>query len=100
MQSAFTAAGSDLVTCASPVGTLGLSVCYDLRFPELYRALSADPQHNGGAGGGAKVLAIPAAFTAPTGVAHWTALLRARAMYAVPHSRLFLCVVRCMLRVV
>jgi predicted amidohydrolase len=50
---------------------LGLSVCYDLRFPELYRAL---------ADGGADVIAVPAAFTAYTGRAHWEVLLRARAV--------------------
>lgn len=51
--------------------TLGLSVCYDVRFPALYRALAE---------GGAEVLAVPAAFTAPTGEAHWETLLRARAI--------------------
>ncbi len=50
---------------------LGLSVCYDLRFPELYRILAV---------GGARVLAVPAAFTAETGRAHWETLLRARAI--------------------
>lgn len=55
----------------TPVGRLGLSVCYDLRFPELYRALGAL---------GAEVLAVPAAFTARTGAAHWDVLLRARAV--------------------
>jgi deaminated glutathione amidase len=52
-------------------GRLGLSVCYDLRFPELYRGLAAD---------GAEVLAVPSAFTAKTGAAHWEVLLRARAV--------------------
>jgi deaminated glutathione amidase len=52
-------------------GKLGLSVCYDLRFPELYRRLVAS---------GARVLAIPAAFTAETGKDHWQVLLRARAI--------------------
>ena len=55
---------------AGPV-TLGLSICYDLRFPELYRALAL---------AGAQVLCVPAAFTAPTGAAHWEVLLRARAI--------------------
>jgi len=50
---------------------LGLSICYDLRFPELYRALVA---------AGAEVLAVPAAFTVRTGAAHWLTLLRARAI--------------------
>jgi len=52
---------------------VGLSICYDLRFPELYRALSDQ---------GAEVLAIPAAFTVPTGKDHWHVLLRARAIEA------------------
>lgn len=57
---------------ASPdLGTLGLSVCYDVRFPELYRALSKQ---------GAEVLFIPAAFTAYTGKDHWQILLQARAI--------------------
>ncbi len=55
----------------TPIGTMGLSVCYDLRFPALYQALS---------GAGATVLAVPAAFTVPTGEAHWHLLLRARAV--------------------
>ena len=55
----------------TPVGKLGMSVCYDMRFPELYRALSAQ---------GAQWLAMPAAFTVPTGRAHWETLLRARAI--------------------
>jgi len=54
-----------------PWGRLGLSVCYDLRFPHLYRALAHD---------GADFLAVPAAFTATTGEAHWHVLLRARAI--------------------
>jgi predicted amidohydrolase len=55
----------------TPAGRLGLSVCYDLRFPELYRQL---------AGMGAEILCVPAAFTARTGEAHWEILLRARAI--------------------
>ena len=53
------------------MGRLGLSVCYDMRFPELYRELVAQ---------GAEWLAMPAAFTVPTGRAHWETLLRARAI--------------------
>lgn len=63
--------GPGPVTVATPVGTLGLSVCYDMRFPALYQALS---------GAGATVLSVPAAFTVPTGQAHWHTLLRARAI--------------------
>ena len=55
----------------TPVGRVGLSVCYDVRFPELYRELVRQ---------GAQVLVVPAAFTAPTGRAHWEVLLRARAI--------------------
>lgn len=55
----------------TPVGRVGLSVCYDLRFPELYRRLAAD---------GAQIFTVPAAFTVPTGAAHWHVLLRARAI--------------------
>lgn len=66
-----TAPGDALVVAETPVGRLGLSVCYDVRFPELYRGL---------VDGGATVLAVPAAFTATTGRAHWELLLRARAV--------------------
>lgn len=55
----------------SPAGRLGLAVCYDLRFPELFRVLVAD---------GAEVVAMPAAFTATTGQAHWESLVRTRAI--------------------
>ncbi|MFL6757424.1 MAG: carbon-nitrogen hydrolase family protein [Sphingomicrobium sp.] len=55
----------------TPVGTLGLTICYDLRFPELFRRLSE---------AGADVIAVPAAFTVPTGKAHWQVLMRARAI--------------------
>ncbi len=64
-------AGTELVVADTPVGKLGLSVCYDVRFPELYRGLLD---------AGAEVLAIPAAFTAHTGRAHWEVLVRARAI--------------------
>ena len=63
--------GREPVIADTPVGKLGLSVCYDMRFPELYRQLSAR---------GATLLAVPAAFTVPTGQAHWEVLLRARAV--------------------
>ena len=70
-ESAHMAPGNRVVTLATPAGRLGLSICYDLRFPELYRQLQ---------GAGAQWLVVPAAFTAPTGEAHWEALLRARAI--------------------
>ncbi len=63
--------GSDHVVVPSPLGQLGLSICYDLRFPEHYRHLVDE---------GATVFSIPAAFTAATGKAHWHPLLRARAI--------------------
>ena len=59
------------VVVDTPVGRVGLSVCYDLRFPELYRALAAQ---------GAEILCVPSAFTEKTGRAHWELLLRARAV--------------------
>src|SRR5277367_4666530 len=65
------APGRELVIADTPVGKLGLSVCYDMRFPELYRELVSR---------GAEWLAMPAAFTVPTGRAHWETLLRARAI--------------------
>lgn len=65
-------AGEKLIDpCFSPVGYLGLSVSYDLRFPELYRKLTLS---------GAQVLLIPSAFTAKTGASHWETLLRSRAI--------------------
>jgi deaminated glutathione amidase len=63
--------GETVVAAATPLGVLGLSVCYDLRFPELYRQLAAK---------GAEVMFVPSAFTFPTGAAHWEPLLRARAI--------------------
>jgi len=63
--------GASPVVIDTPVGRVGLSVCYDLRFPELYRVLEEQ---------GAEIFAIPSAFTAATGAAHWEVLLRARAI--------------------
>jgi deaminated glutathione amidase len=63
--------GRQIVIADTPVGRLGLSVCYDMRFPELYRELVTR---------GAEWFSIPAAFTVPTGRAHWETLLRARAI--------------------
>jgi deaminated glutathione amidase len=62
-------AGSEPASFAAPCGRVGLSICYDVRFPELYRAL-----------GDMALLVVPAAFTARTGEAHWETLLRARAI--------------------
>lgn len=66
-----TCAGDKVVVVDTPVGRLGLSVCYDLRFPELYRLLQQQ---------GAEVLIVPAAFTYDTGKVHWQVLLQARAI--------------------
>jgi predicted amidohydrolase len=71
LESATIAPGNEIVTAKAGVATLGLSVCYDLRFPELYRLLALR---------GAEVLAVPAAFTLQTGKDHWEILLRARAV--------------------
>lgn len=65
--------GSETVVTDTPLGRLGLSICYDLRFPELYRKLVDD---------GAIALTVPAAFTLTTGKDHWHVLLRARAIEA------------------
>ncbi|HEX3602862.1 MAG TPA: carbon-nitrogen hydrolase family protein [Steroidobacteraceae bacterium] len=70
-ESAHVLAGREPLIADTPVGRLGLSVCYDMRFPELYRELVSQ---------GAEWLAMPAAFTVPTGRAHWETLLRARAI--------------------
>jgi len=66
-------AGDGAIVATTPWAKLGLSICYDIRFPDLYRALSD---------AGAGILSIPAAFTVPTGEAHWHVLLRARAIEA------------------
>ena len=70
-ESASYAPGERAVVAETPLGPLGLSICYDLRFSGLYAALS---------GAGAAALSIPAAFTVPTGEAHWHVLIRARAV--------------------
>ncbi len=70
-ESALIAPGDTAVTVETPVARLGLSVCYDLRFAGLFRALAQ---------AGADILTIPSAFTVPTGDAHWHILLRARAI--------------------
>jgi predicted amidohydrolase len=64
-------AGDAVVVADTPYGKLGLAICYDLRFPELFRRLQEQ---------GAEIFAVPAAFTAHTGKAHWEVLLRARAI--------------------
>lgn len=73
-ESAVYAGGKDAVVVdGTPVGRLGLTICYDLRFPALFERLAE---------AGAQVIAVPAAFTVPTGRAHWEVLLRARAIEA------------------
>ncbi|KAJ4786214.1 Nitrilase [Rhynchospora pubera] len=71
-ESSFTTQGDTVVAEDSPIGRLGLTVCYDLRFPELYQMLRFHYQ--------AQVLLVPSAFTKVTGEAHWEILLRARAI--------------------
>jgi predicted amidohydrolase len=63
--------GENVVVVDTPIGRVGLSVCYDLRFPELYQSLREK---------GAEIFTVPSAFTAVTGLAHWEILLRARAI--------------------
>jgi nitrilase len=70
-ESSSTLAGNQVVLVDTPCGRLGLSVCYDVRFPELYRAMVDR---------GAELFSVPSAFTVPTGRAHWEVLLRARAI--------------------
>jgi predicted amidohydrolase len=64
-------AGSEAVLACTPWGAAGMTICYDLRFPELYRALAL---------AGARLVFAPSAFTATTGAAHWETLVRARAI--------------------
>ena len=64
-------AGEDIVTCSTELGVFGFSICYDLRFPELYRELGRK---------GAQIIFVPAAFLLRTGKDHWATLLRARAI--------------------
>lgn len=70
-ESSVYAAGASASVVSTPVGMIGMSICYDLRFAGLYAALR---------GAGAQVLTVPAAFTRPTGAAHWHTLLKARAI--------------------
>lgn len=70
-ESAHVTPGAKSTVVDTPAGRVGLSVCYDIRFPELFRQLSA---------AGAQILTVPSAFTGPTGRAHWETLLRARAI--------------------
>ncbi len=70
-ESETTEAGNEIVVVDTPYGKLGLAVCYDIRFPELFRCLFNK---------GAEILILPSAFTVPTGEAHWELLTRARAV--------------------
>lgn len=71
-ESETTIPGTQVVTCDSPIGILGVSICYDLRFPEIYTYMALKR--------GAVILLVPSAFTIPTGKAHWHVLLRSRAI--------------------
>jgi len=68
-ESSYTAPGNKIVVCSSPIGMLGLSTCFDVRFPELYHELR---------NAGADILLVPSAFTVPTGQAHWHTLLKGK----------------------
>jgi deaminated glutathione amidase len=70
-ESATVAPGNNATVVSTPLGRVGMAVCYDVRFPELFRVLQEQ---------GAEILSVPSAFTAPTGKAHWELLLRARAV--------------------
>ncbi len=70
-ESALYTPGDKAVVAQTPFAKVGLSICYDVRFPHLYRALAQ---------AGAEIITVPAAFTVPTGQAHWATLLRARAI--------------------
>ena len=72
MESKTASPGNAIVAADSPIGRLGMTVCYDLRFPELYSRLRHEM--------GAHIMLVPSAFTKPTGEAHWEVLLRARAI--------------------
>ncbi|HVT63490.1 MAG TPA: carbon-nitrogen hydrolase family protein [Legionellaceae bacterium] len=71
LESLTTEPGEQITVIPTPVGKLGVAVCFDLRFPELFGAMSRL---------GAEIIAIPAAFTVPTGQAHWEVLMRCRAL--------------------
>lgn len=70
-ESATVAPGSQPCVVPTPFGSIGMAICYDVRFPELFRVLQQQ---------GAEILSLPSAFTAPTGKAHWELLVRARAV--------------------
>ncbi|SFT71468.1 Predicted amidohydrolase [Idiomarina abyssalis] len=70
-ESKWTKPGTEVVTAATDLGVVGMSVCYDLRFPELFRALRQ---------AGSDIIVLPSGFTQVTGKAHWHALVRARAI--------------------
>ena len=75
-ESATTVPGSAIVSGATPLGRIGMAICYDLRFPALFHRLSV---------AGMDVLALPAAFTVPTGRVHWQPLLQARAIESLTY---------------
>ena len=71
LESSYSTAGNEIVLTDTELGRFGFSICYDLRFPELFRIMALD---------GAQVIFLPANFTHTTGAAHWETLLRARAI--------------------
>ncbi len=72
LESSQTAAGNELVCVDTPVGKIGLGVCFDIRFPDMFKKLVEK---------GAEIIALPTSFTVPTGEAHWNVLARATAIY-------------------
>ncbi|MDX2163897.1 MAG: carbon-nitrogen hydrolase family protein [Gammaproteobacteria bacterium] len=72
LESSFTDAGDELVCIDTPAGKIGLGVCFDIRFPEMFKKLVEK---------GAEIIALPTSFTVPTGEAHWNVLARATAIY-------------------
>ena len=70
-ESATIEAGDEIIVARTPLGNIGLSICYDLRFPELYRSMLSEDVN---------IITAPSAFTATTGRAHWETLLKARAV--------------------
>jgi predicted amidohydrolase len=76
LESAASAPGTRVVSAATPLGRIGMTVCYDIRFPALFHRLSVL---------GAEVLVVPAAFTVPTGEVHWKPLLQARAIESLAY---------------
>lgn len=97
MESKTAAAGKELTVVDHEIGKLGLSICYDIRFPAMYQkytvlpiAFVSNPSQRMTAKG-AEVIFVPSAFTVPTGAAHWMTLLQARAIENQVYDLIFRC---------